>query len=102
MPELEQINHYKAFVMQGNDMMPTVNNGDFVVADLSQQFIRSGDIYVVEYHNSVIVCRLLLDRNEVTLIFDGAPHQFMELVETVTIIGRVVEIKTNAQAEGLH
>jgi phage repressor protein C with HTH and peptisase S24 domain len=97
MPELDpssQINHYKAFVMQGDDMMPAIKKGDHVVADLSQRFIRSGDIYVVAYQESVVICRLLLDNTEVSLIFDGNSQTLIEHVETINIIGRVIEIKT--------
>jgi phage repressor protein C with HTH and peptisase S24 domain len=97
MPELDpssQISHYKAFVMQGDDMMPAIKKGDHVVADLSQRFIRSGDIYVVAYHESVVICRLLLDNTEVSLIFDGNSQKLIEHVDTINIIGRVIEIKT--------
>jgi len=80
--------------MAGSDMSPTVNEGDHVVVDLAQRFIRSGDIYVVEYKNSIIVCRLLLDRNRVKLIFDGTSHELDELVDGVSVVGRVIEIKT--------
>lgn len=102
MPELDlqsEMNHYKAFVMQGDDMQPAVNNGDYVVADLSQRFIRSGDIYVVEYQHSIIVCRLLLDNTEVSLIFDAADHKLVEHIQSINIIGRVVEIKTLEQEQ---
>lgn len=98
MPELEAdqtiIPNYTAFVMEGNDMSPTVNEGDYVVADLAQRFIRSGDIYVVEFKHSIIVCRVLLDRDRVKLIFDGVSHELDERVDAITIVGRVIEIKT--------
>ncbi len=103
MPELDQqqseLSHYKAFVMQGDNMMPAVSNGDYVVADLSQRFIRSGDIYVVEYQNSIIVCRVLLDNTEVSLIFDASEHKLVEHIQAINIIGRVVEIKTLEQEQ---
>lgn len=92
-PNLNEIPNYKAFLMAGSDMSPTVNEGDHVVVDLEQRFIRSGDIYVVDYKSSTIICRLLLDRDKVKLIFDGVPHQIDELVGFITIIGRVIEIK---------
>lgn len=91
---LNEILNYKAYVMAGNDMSPAINEGDHVVVDLAQRFIRSGDIYVVEYKNSIIVCRLLLDRDRVKLIFDGASHALDELVDAITVIGRVIETKT--------
>ncbi|MBE0440345.1 MAG: S24/S26 family peptidase [Gammaproteobacteria bacterium] len=91
---LNEIPNYKAYVMAGNDMSPTINEGDHVVIDLAQRFIRSGDIYVVEYKNSIIVCRLLLDRDKVKLIFDGASYALDELVDAITVIGRVIETKT--------
>jgi SOS-response transcriptional repressor LexA len=98
MPELDKdidtLPHYNAFMMQGDDMVPAVKNGDYVVADLSQRFIRSGDIYVVNYKNSIIVCRLLLDNTEVSLIFDATNNRFIEHINSIKIIGRVIEIKT--------
>lgn len=95
-PNLNEIPNYKAFVMAGSDMSPTINEGAHVVVDLEQRFIRSGDIYVVDYKSSTIVCRLLLDRDKVKLIFDGVPHQIDELVGFITIIGRVIEIKNTS------
>lgn len=92
-PNLSEIPNYKAYVMAGSDMSPTINEGDHVVVDLDQRFIRSGDIYVVEYKKSIIVCRLLLDMDKVKLTFDGASHELDELVGFIKIIGRAIEIK---------
>jgi len=91
------IPNYKAFVMNGTDMLPTINEGDFVVADLIQTFVISGDLYVVNYKNSIVVCRLLLDGEKVTLIFDGAEHTFDEWLKNITIIGRIIEVKKIAE-----
>ena len=88
------IPNYKAFVMNGTDMLPTINEGDFVVVDLTQTFVISGDLYVVNYNNSIVVCRLLLDVEKIKLIFDGAEHSFDEWVKNITIIGRIIEVKT--------
>lgn len=92
--EVGELKNYKAYVMNGNDMFPTINEGDYLVVDLAQKVIRSGEIYIVEYKNSIIVGRLLLDREMVKLIFDGATQEFDELVKNVTIIGRIIEVKT--------
>ena len=91
------IPNYKAFVMNGTDMLPTINEGDFVVADLIQTFVISGDLYVVNYKKSIVVCRLLLDGEKVTLIFDGAEHTFDEWVKNITIIGSIIEVKKIAE-----
>ncbi|OUR73181.1 hypothetical protein A9Q78_04365 [Methylophaga sp. 41_12_T18] len=91
------IPNYKAFVMNGTDMLPTINEGDFVVADLIQTFVISGDLYVVNYKKSIVVCRLLLDGEKVTLIFDGAEHTFDEWLKNITIIGRIIEVKKIAE-----
>jgi phage repressor protein C with HTH and peptisase S24 domain len=92
--EFGEITNYKAFIMNGNDMFPTINEGDYMVVDLAQKVIRSGEMYVVNYNNSMVVCRLLLDGQKVSLIFDGAPHSFDEWLNKITIIGRIVEVKT--------
>jgi phage repressor protein C with HTH and peptisase S24 domain len=92
--ELGEITNYKAFVMNGSDMLPTINEGDYMVVDLNQKVVRSGEMYVVNYNKSVVVCRLLLEGEKVVLIFDGTPHTFNELLKDITIIGRIVEVKT--------
>lgn len=91
--DLEQIQNYKGFVMNGSDMSPAINEGDHLVVDLSQRFILSGEMYVVEYKNSIVVCRLLHEGEKVTLIFDGAPHTFNEWLKNLSIIGRIIEVK---------
>jgi len=92
--DLEQIQNYKAFVMNGSDMSPAINEGDHIVVDLAQKFIVSGEMYVVEYKESVVVCRLLHEGEKVTLIFDGASHTFDEWLKNISIIGRIIEVKS--------
>ena len=87
------INNYKAYTMRGSNMSPAINEGDFVVADTKQKFIISGDVYVIEYEKSVVVCRLLLDRETVILIFDNTKVEIEEPLHVISIIGRVIEIK---------
>lgn len=96
LPSDTEMLNYKAFVMQGDDMSPAVNQGDFVVVDLAQRFIRSGDIYVIEYQKSIIVCRLLLDREQVKIIFDGSKAELNVPLSAITIVGRAIEIKTSS------
>jgi len=91
---LERIQNYKGFVMNGSDMFPAIHEGDHLVVDLAQTFIISGDMYIVEYKESIVVCRLLLDRYKVKLIFDGASHTFDEWLKNITIIGRIIEVKS--------
>ena len=91
---LERIQNYKGFVMNGSDMSPAINEGDHLVVDLAQTFIISGEMYIVEYKESIVVCRLLLDRYRVTLIFDAASHTFEEWLKNITIIGRIIEVKS--------
>ncbi|PHS70247.1 MAG: hypothetical protein COB23_03805 [Methylophaga sp.] len=92
--ESDLINNYKAFTMNGPNMSPTIHEGDLLVIDMDQKFIISGDIYIVEYKQSTVVCRLLLDRETVTFIFDNSQHSFEEPLYNIKILGRVIEIKT--------
>jgi phage repressor protein C with HTH and peptisase S24 domain len=87
------IKNYKAYTMRGSNMSPAVNEGDFLVVDITQKLILSGDIYVIEYEKSVVVCRLLLDRETVILLFDGTKVEIEEPLHIISIIGRVIEIK---------
>jgi phage repressor protein C with HTH and peptisase S24 domain len=86
--------NYQAYTMLGEHMSPTIEEGDYVVVDLSQRFIRSGDIYVLEYQRDTIICRVLLDRDQIKLIFDGTEAEVEDHVDQIKIIGRVVEIKS--------
>ena len=89
----EQIRNFKAYTMRGSNMSPTVNEGDFLVVDINQKFIISGDIYVITYEESIVVCRLLLDRETVILIFDATKVEIEEPLHIISMIGRVIEIK---------
>ena len=89
----DQITNYKAYTMRGTNMSPAVDEGDFLVVDINQKFIISGDIYVIEYEQSIVVCRLLLDRETVTLIFDNTKVEIEEPLHMISIVGRVIEIK---------
>jgi len=83
--------------MSGNNMSPTINDGDHIVVDLEQKAIRSGEIYIFEYKQSNVVCRLALDRDIVRLIFDGTEYFFEESVNNIKIIGLVVQVKSLAE-----
>jgi len=87
------IPNYSGFIMSGNNMSPTINEGDHIVVDLDQQVIRSGEIYIFGYKQSNVVCRLALDGDIVRLIFDGSDKYFEELLANINIIGRVINIK---------
>ena len=75
-------------------MAPTIKEGDHIVVDLNQRAIISGEIYIVGYQQSNVVCRLLLDRETVTMVFDGIEQMLEESLYNINVIGRVVEIKT--------
>ena len=89
----ELIKNYSGFVMRGKNMSPAVNEGDHLVVDLEQRAIRSGEIYIIAYKQSNVVCRLLLDGDVVRLVFDGTKTFFEEPLSAIKIIGRVIEVK---------
>jgi len=89
----ERIKNYPGFVMQGKNMAPTINEGDHLVVDLDQRAIRSGEVYIIRYKKSQVVCRLLLDADKVRLVFDGTKYYFEEPMSEIAIIGRVIEVK---------
>jgi len=95
----EVIPNYSGFIMHGSNMSPTINEGDHIVVDLDQRVIRSGEIYIFEYKQSNVVCRLALDGDIVRLIFDGADKYFEELLPNINIIGRVINIKSLSELE---
>ncbi|MDH5358178.1 MAG: S24/S26 family peptidase [Gammaproteobacteria bacterium] len=89
----EQIKHYSGFIMNGSNMSPAINNGDHIVVDLQQRAIISGEIYMIGYKQSNVVCRLLLELETVTLLFDGNEQTLDESIYNINIIGRVIEVK---------
>ena len=92
-PEMDLMPNYSGFIMSGSNMSPTINEGDHIVVDLDQRVIRSGEIYIFEYKQSNVVCRLALDGSVVRLIFDGTNKYFEELLTNINIIGRVINVK---------
>lgn len=86
--------NYSGFIMNGGNMIPTIKEGDHIVVDLDQRVIISGEIYIVEYQQSNVVCRLLLDRETVTFLFDGIEYSFEESLYNINVIGRIIEVKT--------
>ena len=88
------INQYKGFIMNGANMSPAINEGDHMVVDLEQTVIRSGEIYIIEYKESFVVCRLLRDGDKVIFVFDGADHSIDESINNINVIGRIIEVKT--------
>ena len=94
--EQELIPNYSGFIMSGDNMKPAINNGDHLVVDLDQRVIRSGEIYIINYKQSNVVCRLLLDGDTVVFVFDAVEQSHQDLLKNIIIIGRVIEIKTLA------
>jgi len=92
-PEIDLVPNYSGFIMNGSNMSPTINEGDHIVVDLDQRAIRSGEIYIFEYKQSNVVCRLALDGDIVRLIFDGTDKYFEELLANINVIGRIINIK---------
>lgn len=90
------IPNYSAFIMNGDNMSPTINKGDHIVVDNEQRAIRSGEIYLVGYKKQKLVCRLLLDRQTVLFVFDALDESHEESIDNINVIGRVIEVKTLA------
>jgi len=91
------IPNYSGFIMSGSNMSPTINQGDHIVVDLDQKAIRSGEIYIFTYNQSNVVCSLARDGDIVRLIFDGTDKYFEELQTNISVIGRVISIKSLAE-----
>ena len=92
--EQEAITNYSGYIMNGCNMSPTINEGDHIVIDLNQRAIISGEIYMIGYKQSNVVCRLLLELETVTLLFDAIEQTLEESLYNITIIGRVINVKT--------
>ena len=85
------------FWAKGDSMLPTINNGDQLLVDLSQNAITGNNIYLIQNKDSVWVKRVRTSWNGIDLISDNREeypiiHIESTEAEHLKVIGRVVHI----------
>jgi cyanate lyase len=84
---------------QGDSMTPTINDGDFVWVDISNNFISSDGIYLIKTYTGISIKRLHSGLNSISIICDNSIYdkEIAQMGE-VQIIGRVVHILNSRRA----
>lgn len=81
------------FQVAGDSMIPTLNSGDWAVADLSQNFISADGLYLIRTASGLSVKRILSGLNDISIISDNTNYpNFTANVGEIQILGRVIYI----------
>lgn len=83
----------KMLCIQGDSMQPTINEGDWVWVDISNNFISSDGMYLIKMHTGLAVKRLQSGLNNITIKSDNTSYSDITAdVGEVQIVGKVVYI----------
>lgn len=86
-------NNIKMLRVQGDSMQPTINEGDFVWVDISNNYIGSDGIYLIRMATGLAVKRLQSGLNNIVIKSDNQSYSDITAdVGEIKIIGRVVYI----------
>jgi hypothetical protein len=86
-------NNIKMLRVQGDSMQPTINEGDFVWVDVSNNFVSSDGIYLIRMATGLAVKRLQAGLNNVVIKSDNQSYSDITAeVGELKIIGKVVHI----------
>lgn len=85
--------HIKMLRVQGDSMLPTINDGDWVLVDTSNNFISSDGLYIIRMSTGLAVKRLQAGLNNIIIKSDNASYSDITSdVGEIQIIGRIVYI----------
>ena len=77
--------------VEGDSMTPTINSGDWALADLSQNFISSDGLYLIRMASGLAVKRIQSGLNDITIKSDNPAYKDITAsVGEVAIIGKVI------------
>ncbi len=86
-------NNIKMLRVQGDSMQPTINEGDWVWVDTSNNFIGSDGLYMIRMATGLAVKRLQSGLNDVVIRSDNASYSDITAsVGEIQIVGKVVYI----------
>ena len=88
------------FQVDGDSMTPTVNTGDWAIADMSQNFISSDGLYLIRTASGLMVKRIQSGLNNIIIRSDNPAYgELTANVGEISVLGRVIYI-LNAQKVG--
>ncbi|MBQ5783612.1 MAG: S24 family peptidase [Bacteroidales bacterium] len=83
----------KMLRVQGDSMQPTINEGDFVWVDISNNFVGSDGIYLIRMATGLAVKRLQSGLNNIVIKSDNSSYSDITAeVGEIKIVGKVVHI----------
>lgn len=86
-------NNIKMLRVQGDSMIPTINDGDWVWVDVSNNFISSDGMYLIKMHTGLAVKRLQSGLNNIKIKSDNPTYSDITAdIGEINIIGKVVYI----------
>lgn len=86
-------NNIKMLRVQGDSMQPTINEGDFVWVDVSNNFVGSDGIYLIRMATGLAVKRLQAGLSNVVIKSDNPTYSDITAeVGELKIIGKVVHV----------
>ena len=88
------------FQVDGDSMAPTLNTGDWAVADMAQNFISSDGLYLIRTASGLMVKRIQSGLNNIIIRSDNPAYgEINANVGEISVLGRVIYI-LNAQKVG--
>lgn len=83
----------KQMQVSGDSMQPTINDGDFILADTSHNVFDVDGIYLIRLISGLAVKRLQAGLNTISIISDNPNYKPIEAsIGEVKIIGKVIKI----------
>jgi phage repressor protein C with HTH and peptisase S24 domain len=83
----------KQMQVSGDSMQPTINDGDFILADTSHNVFDVDGIYLIRMISGLAVKRLQAGLNAISIISDNPNYKPIEAsIGEVKIIGKVIKI----------
>lgn len=77
--------------VEGDSMTPTLNSGDWALADTSQNYISSDGLYLIRMASGLAVKRIQSGLNDITIKSDNPAYKDITAsVGEVAIIGKVI------------
>lgn len=88
------------FQVDGDSMTPTINTGDWAIADMSQNYISSDGLYLIRTASGLMVKRIQSGLNNIIIRSDNPAYgEINANVGEIAVLGRVIYI-LNAQKVG--
>ena len=85
-------NMIKMFRISGDSMLPTLKDGDYVLADISEDSFTSDGLYALQINNQCAVKRLQqISNNNILLLSDNAHYQSVPMSkDDIIISGKII------------